>query len=70
MQKDTKPQNPQRRQALLKIGQNAGFALFGAFVWGAYVNVAKAGNANILRPPGASKMTLNLYQAALNVVCV
>ncbi len=55
MQKDTKPQNPQRRQALLKIGQNAGFALFGAFVWGAYVNVAKAGNANILRPPGASK---------------
>jgi len=55
VQKDTKPQNPQRRQALLKIGQNAGFALFGAFVWGAYVNVAKAGNANILRPPGASK---------------
>lgn len=49
------PSNPKRRQALIKIGQNAGFALFGAFVWGAYVNVAKAGNGNILRPPGASK---------------
>lgn len=46
--------NPQRREALRKIGQNAGFALFGALVWGAYVNVAKAGNHHILRPPGAS----------------
>ncbi len=50
-----KPSNPQRREVLLKIGQNTGFALFGALIWGAYVNVAKAGNANILRPPGASK---------------
>lgn len=44
-----------RREALVKIGQNTGFALFGALVWSAYVNVAKAGNGNILRPPGASK---------------
>lgn len=49
------PLNPKRREALLKIGQNTGFALFGALLWGAYINVAKAGNANILRPPGASK---------------
>ena len=55
MQDKTKPSNPQRRQALLKIGQNTGFALFGAFIWGAYINVAKAGSTNILRPPGASK---------------
>lgn len=47
--------NPQRREALRKLGQNAGFALVGAFVWGAYVNVAKAGSGTILRPPGASK---------------
>lgn len=47
--------NPQRREALLKIGHNAGFAMLGALLWGAYINVAKAGNANILRPPGASK---------------
>lgn len=46
--------NQQRRDALKKLGKNAGVALFGAFVWGAYVNVAKAGSGNILRPPGAS----------------
>lgn len=50
-----KPPNPQRRQALLKIGQNTGFALFGALLWGAYINVAKAGSTHILRPPGASE---------------
>ena len=46
--------NPKRRDALKKIGQNTGFALFGALLWGGYVNLAKAGNGNILRPPGAS----------------
>lgn len=49
------PHNPARRQALIRFGQNAGFALFGALVWGGYVSAAKAGSANILRPPGASK---------------
>lgn len=55
MAKDTPHFSLQRRDALKQIGQNAGFALFGALAWGAYVNVAKAGNENILRPPGASK---------------
>lgn len=49
-----KAHNPKRREALRQIGTNAGLALLGAFMWGGYVNVARAGNANILRPPGAS----------------
>jgi len=49
------PFSPQRRDMLRKISQNAGFALLGALAWGAYINVAKAGDSTILRPPGASK---------------
>lgn len=63
--------NPKRREALLKIGQNAGFALFGALTWSAYINVAQAGNNIILRPPGASKNDAEFVSSCIKCgICV